>query len=62
MKKFFFTIEVLFTLSTLPFFLGMAMSREPHVTNDVKKENAQQMLQASHDVNVSYPVAVLRNS
>jgi hypothetical protein len=60
MKKFLFTIEVVFTLSTLPFFLGMAMSREPHVTNDVKTEKAQQMLQASRDVNVSYTVAVLK--
>jgi hypothetical protein len=62
MKKFLFTIEVLFALSTLPIFLGMAMSREPHVTNDVKKENAQQMLQGSRDVHISYTVAALRNS
>lgn len=61
MKKLLFTLEVLFMLSVLPFFLGMAMSRKYHVNNEIQKEISRQGIYVNSNVYVSFPGA-LKNS
>jgi len=61
MKRLLFTLEVLFMLSVLPFFLGMSMGRKYHSNNAAQEKNSLQGISASSEAYKAYPVA-LKNS